>query len=94
LNLNIDDDKFRALLAPLQELRSFGRNFLETNSIAKIIPSGHTPKDEDWIVKLTLKGSHGRYRVTRGQEEVTLYDCPSNMLVGEWGKLRSVARVD
>jgi len=25
---------------------------------------------------------------------VTLYDCPSNLQVGEYGKLRSVARVD
>lgn len=81
-------------MAPIQNLRSFGRTFLENNSIAKVIPSGHAPKDEDWIVKLTLKGTHGRYRVQRGHEEVTLYDCPSSLQVGEYGKLRSVARVD
>ena len=81
-------------MAPIQNLRIFARNFLENNSIAKVIPSGHAPKDEDWIVKLVLKGTHGRYRVLRGNEEVTLYDCPSNLQVGEYGKLRSVARVD
>lgn len=43
---------------------------------------------------MTLKGTHGRFRVARGQEEVTLYDCPTLMQVGEFGKLRSVARVD
>lgn len=92
--MNIEDEKFKVLLPALQEMRSFGRSFLETNSIAKVIPSGHAPKDEDWIVKLTLKGSHGRNRVERGNEEFTIFDCPTNVQVGEWAKLRSVARVD
>lgn len=94
LNLNMEDDKFRSIQAPLQELRSFARRFLESNSISKVISAGHSPKDEDWIVKLTLKGSHGRLRVTAGNKEVTVYDCPTTMNVGEYGKLRSVARVD
>jgi hypothetical protein len=90
----MEEEKFRSIHAPLQELRSFGRSFLETNSIAKIIPAGHAPKDEDWIVKLTLKGSHGRFRVQKGDEEYTLFDCPTKLSVGEYGKLRSVARVE
>ena len=94
LNLNIEDDKFRSIQAPLQELRSFARRFLESNSIAKVISAGQAPKDEDWIVKLTLKGSYGRLRVSTGNKEVTVYDCPTLLNVGEYGKLRSVARVD
>jgi hypothetical protein len=67
LNLNMEDEKFRALLSALEELRSFGKTFLQSNSIAKIIPTGHSPKDEDWIVKLTLKGAHGRLRILHAQ---------------------------
>lgn len=76
------------------ELRNFARKFLETNSIANVIAAGHSPKDEDWIVKLTVKGTHGRLRVLHGAEEVTVYDCPTSMNVGDYGKLRSIARVD
>ena len=73
LNLNIEEEKFKILLPVLDDLRRFGRTFLESNSISKVIPSGHSPKDEDWIVKLTLKGSHGRYRVEKNKEEFTIY---------------------
>lgn len=82
LNLNMEDEKFKGLLAPLQELRNFSRKFLEGNSIAKVISTGHAPKDEDWIVKLVLKGSHGRLRVSRGNQEVTVFDCPTRMNIG------------
>lgn len=92
--MNIEEEKFKILLPVLDDLRRFGKGFLESNSISKVIPSGHSPKDEDWIVKLTLKGSHGRYRVERNKEEYTIYECPTLMNVGEYGKLRSVARVD
>ena len=30
----------------------------------------------------------------KGDEEYTLFDCPTNMTVGDYGKLRSVARVE
>lgn len=89
----MEESKFQTLLAPIQELRSFGRKFLENNSIAKVVSAGLSPKDEDWIVKLVLKGSQGKVRVLRGDEEYTIYDCPTNMIIGDYGKLRSVARV-
>ena len=63
-------------------ITSFSRKFLEGNSIAKVISTGHAPKDEDWIVKLVLKGSHGRLRVSRGNQEVTVFDCPTRMNIG------------
>lgn len=94
LNLNIEEEKFANLHGPLQELRNFGRRFLENNSIAKVVSSGTSPKDEDWIVKLLMKGNQGRLRVSHGDEEVTIYNCSTNMQVGEFGKLRSIARVD
>lgn len=90
----MDDEKFKNLLPSLQELRSFGRKFLESNSIAKVITSGNTPKDEDWIVKLNLQGNQGRLRVSKGDEQFTLFNTPTRLQVGEYGKLRSVARVE
>ena len=90
----MDEPKFQTLVAPLQELRSFGKKFLENNSIAKVVASGLAPKDEDWIVKLVLKGSQGKIRFLKGDEEYTIFDCPTNMTIGDYGKLRSVARVE
>jgi hypothetical protein len=94
LNLNMEDLKFQTLVGPLQEARNFARKYLENNSIAKVVPTGLSPKDEDWIVKLILKGSQGKIRIMRGDEEFTIFDCPTTMTVGEYGKLRSVARVE
>lgn len=90
----MDDPKFQTLIAPLQELRTFARKFLENNSISKVVASGLVPKDEDWVVKLILKGSQGKIRFLRGDEEFVIFDCPTNMTVGDYGKLRSVARVE
>ena len=51
----------------VQNLREYGRFFMEKNSILMPVPAGTNPKDQDMVVQVIRKNEQGVLKVRDGK---------------------------
>jgi len=91
--VNLEDEKYLNLTSRIRALRAFGREYLSSNSILSILPTGINTKDFDIIVEV-IRSSEDGYRLNSGKDELVLNGIASYATEGSIAKLRSVARID
>jgi hypothetical protein len=67
-DINLKDQKYESMKEKVQELREYGRFFLQKSSILMPVPAGTNPKDQDMIVQVVRKSEQGVIKVADGKK--------------------------